>query len=98
MVLAHIDLDAEFYRLFKLLIAICQPILVVVLCLGFVAASIHLLTMLGTRWGHRRVSAKAMFFSVGVHVCLVLGLIALIPETRHKVWSSVAPARDEIRV
>ncbi|HVJ84662.1 MAG TPA: hypothetical protein VM452_03400, partial [Caulifigura sp.] len=79
MLLALIDMDAEFYRLFRLLIAICQPVLVVVLCLGFVAASIHLLTMLGTRWGNRRVSAKAMFFSVAVHLCLVLGLIALIP-------------------
>ncbi|HVJ87084.1 MAG TPA: hypothetical protein VM452_15625, partial [Caulifigura sp.] len=66
--------------------------------LGFVAASIHLLTMLGTRWGNRRVSAKAMFFSVAVHLCLVLGLIALIPENRKRVWASVGPNDDEVRV
>ena len=32
MLLAEVDLDAELYRLLKLLIAICQPLLVIVLC------------------------------------------------------------------
>src|SRR5436190_7473717 len=91
LMLLAVDLDAEFYRLFKLVIAICQPLLVVVLCLGFAAASIHLLTMLATTWGNRRVSAKAMIFSVSVHLCLILGLVALIPEARKRVWAAVLP-------
>lgn len=98
MLLADVDLDAEFFKLFKLLVAICQPALVVLLCLGFVLASVHLLTMLGTRWGNRRVSSKAMIFSVGVHGCLLLGLIALIPEYRRKVWAVVVPDVQEVRV
>ena len=70
MLLAEVDIDAEFYRLFKLVIAICQPLLVVVLCIGFAAASIHLLTMLATTWGNRRVSAKAMAFSISFAMCV----------------------------
>jgi hypothetical protein len=87
MLLAEIDLDVEFYKLANLLLAIFQPVLVVLLCLGFVAASIHLLTMLGTKWGNRRVSSKAMFFSLAIHACLLIGLVALIPEHRRKVWA-----------
>ncbi|QDT52468.1 hypothetical protein Pan44_04800 [Caulifigura coniformis] len=98
LLLAEIDLDAEFYKLFRLLIAICQPVLIAILCVGFVAAFIHLLTMYGTTWGNRRVSAKAMFFSIAVHICLLIGLVALMPETRRRVWASVLSDTREVRV
>ncbi len=98
MLLADIDLDAEFFRLVKLLVAIVQPVLFLILCLGLVVAFIHLLTMLGTTWGNRRVSSKAMIFSFGVHLCLVIGLVALIPEYRRKVWATISSDSEEIRV
>lgn len=98
LLLAEIDLDLEFYKLVKLLVAILQPVLVVVLCVGFVLASIHLLTMLGTKWGNRRVSSKAMFFSLAIHGCLAIGLVALMPEHRSKIWATASTDTREIRV
>ena len=41
----------------------------------------HLLIMLGTRWGDRRVTSKALFFSVAVHISLAFGIIAMVPST-----------------
>jgi len=81
MSLQHLDLYAERWELARLAVAILQPVLVVLLCFGFVLASAHLLTMLGTRWGKRRVSLKALAFSLAVHVSLACGIIALWPET-----------------
>ena len=48
-------------------------------------ASAHLLTMIGTAWGDRRASPKALFFSIAVHVLLACGLMALVPEYRQRV-------------
>lgn len=87
MLLADIDLNAEFFRLFKLLVAIAQPLLLVILCCCFVLACVHLLTMLGTRWGNRRVSSKAMLFSLAVHLSLAIGIVSLIPEYRQRIWA-----------
>src|SRR5262245_57461150 len=98
MLLAVLDLDQELWRLAGLVIAILQPVLVVILCIGFVLASVHLLTMLGTQWGNRRVSSKAMVFSLTVHALLILGMVALTPEHRKRIWASVAPRDREVRV
>jgi hypothetical protein len=80
--LAALDLQQEFWHLLRLVIALLQPVLVLILLGGLVLAAGHLLTMIGTRWGDHRASSKAMFFSVAMHLLLVGSLIALIPEYR----------------
>lgn len=88
-----LDLHAERWELVKLATAILQPLLVLVLCAGFVLASAHLLTMLGTRWGKRRVSSKTLIFSLLLHVSLACGIVALWPEAR--TVSAFAAARPD---
>jgi len=80
LIVCRIDLAAEKWELARLAAAIFQPTLLIVLAAGLVLASAHLLTMLGTRWGRRRVSQKAMLFSVVVHLSLICGILALWPE------------------
>lgn len=79
-VMARLDMSTERWELVQLAAAIWQPVLILVLCAAFVLASAHLLTMLGTRWGKRRVSLKALIFSITVHLILALGIISLWPE------------------
>lgn len=83
--LAAIDMSAETRHLVEVMASILQPLIWLGLCIGFVLASAHLLTMLGTRWGDRRVSSKALFFSVAVHVSLGLGVVLMIPEYRQHI-------------
>lgn len=84
--LAAIDLTARLWHLLELVVAIVQPVLLLALCLGVVLASAHLLTMLGTRWGDRRVSSKALFFSIAVHLSMTCGIVALVPEYRAQLF------------
>jgi Large extracellular alpha-helical protein len=90
MMLAAIDLTEEFRQLVPLVIALFQPFLVFVLIVGLVLATAHLLTMIGTRWGDRRVSSKAMAFSVFVHLLMVTGLVTMIPEYRANIFAQLA--------
>lgn len=80
MIPARIDFGDEVWRLAAIAVAVLQPVLVIVLCALFVLAVAHLLTMFGTRWGNKRVSGKAFAFSIGVHLALACGIIALWPE------------------
>jgi len=91
--LALLDLSAQRWHVAELIVAILQPALVLLLCLGFVLASAHLITMLGTRWGDRGTSSKALFFSLAVHASFALGIIALIPEYRQRIF--FAASRDQ---
>ncbi|QDT31626.1 hypothetical protein [Thalassoglobus polymorphus] len=95
MALAAIDLQSEAWHFGTLLIALFQPLLVLILIIGFILASAHLLTMIGTRWGDRRTESKAFFFSIGVHVLLACGLIALLPEYRQRVYADIVNLDDE---
>ncbi|REJ76508.1 MAG: hypothetical protein DWQ34_07365 [Planctomycetota bacterium] len=101
MMIAALDLSQQRWELVKLGLAIAQPVLIVLLFAGFVLASAHLLTMLGTRWGKRRVSSKALAFSVVLHLCLACGILAIWPEAvlRTSAASDVeepAPERFEV--
>lgn len=99
MILAEIDFQAEVWHFGTLLIALFQPLIVLLLIIGFILASAHFLTMIGTRWGDQRTQSKALFFSVGVHVLLLCGLIALLPEYRQRILADVSSLDDEpIRV
>ncbi|MFO1005101.1 MAG: hypothetical protein U0929_04010 [Planctomycetaceae bacterium] len=75
-----LDLTAELWPLVNLIIAIFQPAVVLLLCAGVVVASTHLVAMLGTQWGNRRVTGKALIFSLVIHASLICGVVALVPE------------------
>jgi hypothetical protein len=75
-----LDLSAQLWPLLELVLAIFQPAVVLLLCGGVVVASMHLFAMLATQWGNRRVTGKALIFSLGIHGSLIFGVVALIPE------------------
>lgn len=50
------------------------------LAIAALSAGAHLLSMLGTHWGDRRVSAKALLFSLMAHLSLVFCLFAVGPK------------------
>ena len=79
MILA-LNLPAQLWPLLELILAIFQPVIVLLLCGGVVVASMHLFAMLGTQWGNRRVTGKALIFSLGIHASLICAVIAMIPE------------------
>lgn len=100
MILAKIDFGDEVWRLVSVAVAVLQPVLVIVLCAMFVLAAAHLLTMFGTRWGNKRVSGKAFLFSIGVHLALACGIIALWPEVVHSYFlrSDADEQEERIRI
>jgi hypothetical protein len=91
------DAQAHVGRMVELLLTILQPLFWLALCLGFVVAGAHFLTMFVTRWGERRVSAKALFFSLAVHLSMGCGLVALIPEYRQRLFRFV-DSDESVRV
>ncbi len=95
MTLAAFDPSSHVWSMFGLLLSILQPVFWLALCLGFVLAGAHFLTMLATRWGERQVSSKALLFSLAVHLSLGCGLIALIPEYRQRLMHFLDPTPDE---
>ena len=56
---------------------------------GLALASLHLITMLVTRWGDRSIEWKSLIFSILVHLSLLFGLVAVNPP------ESISPARAE---
>ena len=95
MMLSQIDFEAAAWHFGNLIVAIFQPLLVLLVVLGFILASAHLLTMIGTRWGDRRTQSKALFFSIGLHLILACGLIALLPEYRQRFVSNIVGLDEE---
>ncbi len=95
MTLAAFDPSAQVWSMFGLLLSILQPVFWLALCLGFILAGAHFLTMLATRWGERQVSSKALLFSLAVHLSLGCGLVALIPEYRHRLLQFLDPTPDQ---
>ena len=47
------------------------------LVFAFLFASIHLVTMFLTRWGDRRVTGKALLFSLLLHFAFLVGVVAV---------------------
>jgi len=95
MLLAEVNLQEQSYHLTMIVVSILQPLLVLLVIVGIVIAFAHLLTMIGTRWGDRRASSKALFFSIGVHIVLGAGLIALIPEYRQQLIAKLVDTESE---
>jgi hypothetical protein len=58
------------------------------LLVGLLFATVHLLTMLVTRWGDHHATTKSLIFSIVLHLSCTLGVFAFTPE-------SVPPAQSE---
>ncbi|HCO23131.1 MAG: hypothetical protein CME31_18520 [Gimesia sp.] len=65
------------------------------LILAAVFASIHLLSMLVTRWGDRNASSKALLFSIIVHLSLSLGVVTFWPEQAPTSLAKSEPVQEK---
>ncbi|MFG0240355.1 MAG: prenyltransferase/squalene oxidase repeat-containing protein [Gimesia chilikensis] len=74
-----------------------EQILWGVLILAALFASIHLLSMLVTRWGDSNASSKALLFSIIVHLSLSLGVVTLWPEQAPQSLSKAELAEERER-
>lgn len=64
------------------------------LILGFLFATVHLVTMLVTRWGDHHASSKALLFSVLIHISSGAGVFVLAPGVvREQVARDLEPIR-----
>jgi prenyltransferase beta subunit len=54
-----------------------DEVLWALLIFAFLFASVHLLTMFVTRWGDRRVTGKALLFSLMLHFALLVGVVTV---------------------
>ena len=51
----------------------------IILIVGLVFASIHLITLLITRWGDRHATSKSLVFSILMHLCCSFGVLVTAP-------------------
>lgn len=91
---AAVDVAGLTWRAGSLIVSLLQPLFWAVLAVGFVLASIHFVSMLATRWGDQRASGKSLAFSATVHVSVLIGIIALLPEYR-PTWVAAAEQNEE---
>tara|TARA_R110002095_G_scaffold210856_1_gene198405 strand:- start:10548 stop:12797 length:2250 start_codon:yes stop_codon:yes gene_type:complete len=69
-----------------------------VLILAAIFASIHLLSMLVTRWGDKNASSKALLFSIIVHLSLSLGVVTFWPDYAPKSIAETHPDQEQIEI
>uniref|UniRef100_UPI00262494C7 prenyltransferase/squalene oxidase repeat-containing protein n=1 Tax=uncultured Gimesia sp. TaxID=1678688 RepID=UPI00262494C7 len=69
-----------------------------VLILAGIFASIHLLSMLVTRWGDSNASSKALLFSIIVHLSLSLGVVTFWPDFAAKSLAEAQPDQEKIEI
>lgn len=93
-----LDLTAELWPLVNLIVAIFQPVVVLLLCVGVVVASTHLLAMLGTQWGNRRVTSKALIFSLVIHASLICSVVALAPVQQVTKTTTAFEANQSLEI
>ena len=71
------------------------------LATGLGLATLHLITMLVTRWGDRSIGWKSLMFSVLVHLSCVFGLVAVNPPEHllaDKVEDAVQVGEKQIEI
>lgn len=66
----------------------------IALLVGFIFASIHLITMLVTSWGDRHATFKSLIFSILLHLFCTCGIVAISPQT----FLSETPTEENISV
>ncbi|WP_339730153.1 prenyltransferase/squalene oxidase repeat-containing protein [uncultured Gimesia sp.] len=69
-----------------------------ILILAAIFASIHLLSMLVTRWGDSNASSKALLFSIIVHLSLSLGVVTFWPDYGPQSLAKTQPDQDNIEI
>jgi len=79
MLLAVADAAQRIGELLGISPDIAAKVLWGCLLTGLFCASIHLVTMLVTRWGDNDPSQKSLVFSILVHISCALGLVAVSP-------------------
>jgi len=79
MLLAVADVAQRIGNLLGISPGIAAMVLWGCLLAGLLCASIHLVSMLVTRWGDNDPSQKSLVFSILVHVSCALGLVAISP-------------------
>lgn len=93
--LAAVDVAGLTWRAGALVVSLLQPLFWALLAVGFVFAAIHFVSMLATRWGDRRASGKSLAFSAAVHVSLLVGILALLPDYRPRWLTAAEETVDE---
>lgn len=96
--LAAVDVSGLTWRAGTLVVSLFQPLFWAALGAGFVLASIHLISMLATRWGDRRASGKSLAFSAGLHVSVLIGTIALLPDYRPRWFADIFEENPPVQV
>lgn len=61
---------------------------------AFVLSTIHLVTMFMTRWGERRVTGKALLFSLMLHFAFAVGIVTVAPPPPPSVPSGGTDAKE----
>ena len=72
---------------------------------AFLFSTIHLLTLFLTRWGERRITGKALLFSLMIHFAFAVGIVTTAPtpavppgaavEDEHHVLVHSVPAEPD---
>ncbi len=84
MILATVDFVERLAEAVGQPAVYVERILWSALLLGLIFASIHLVTMLVTRWGDSDPTSKSLIFSVLVHLSCAFGLVAVSPAESKK--------------
>lgn len=66
------------------------------LLIGFLFATVHLLTMLVTRWGDHHATSKSFLFSLLIHLMCGLGVVTFAPEPIRKMLDPEEVSEQEI--
>jgi len=66
-----------------------------VLMVGMLFATVHLITMLVTRWGDHKATTKSLIFSIVVHLSCGMGLLAMNFPERSQPEQTEPPAPED---
>jgi hypothetical protein len=91
--LAAADLVEWLAGLFRQPVQVVEAVLWSSLATGSALATLHLLTMLVTKWGDRSIGWKSLVFSILVHLSCLFGLVAVNPPAH--LAPATAGERDD---
>ncbi|MBC7817686.1 MAG: hypothetical protein IAG10_12405 [Planctomycetaceae bacterium] len=77
--LAAADFVEWLASLFRQPVEVVETVLWSGLATGLALATLHLLTMLVTKWGDRSIGWKSLVFSILIHLSCMFGLVAVNP-------------------
>lgn len=74
-----------------------EELLWLILWAGLFFATVHLVTMLLTRWGDRHATAKSLIFSILIHLSCTFGVVTFQPTAQARSEVPRSEQRIEIR-